>query len=544
MPAKLKLKVGLLLNDTQIPAWAYYMVEQIQKSNYAEISLLVLRNKPIKSLNQSKFIYRLYRKVDRKLFSGKTDAFARKDIETLFGELPKIYCEIRETKFSDYLGDGDLKALAEHQPDVLIRLGFRILRGDVLRIPKYGVWSFHHGDNLVNKGGPPAFWEVMLGWPITGSVVQILNEKLDDGKVIYRSWSQTDPISVERNAQRLYWKSLFFIPRKLKELHENGEEVFFRDVEKLNQPSSNSNKILFKPPGNLECIQLIAALIARNFKRKWTEFGRKKQWFLLYQKPFTSTLKELKPQTFQKVIPPKDRFYADPFPMRAHNNDYVFFEELHYKDMKGKISLGQLSEKGFQYLEVVLEQAYHLSYPFIFSHNNEYFMIPESAASGNIELYKAAEFPKKWVKERNLMEKVHAVDTTVFYYDGYWWMLSSIKAHPAAGGSDELSLFYTSNFLEAEWIPHPKNPIVSDIRKARMAGAILEKDGKLYRPAQDCSVRYGYALRFFEISKLSIEEYEEREIAELKPDWMKNLLGNHSINTNADIAWMDAYQLV
>jgi hypothetical protein len=544
MPAKLKLKVGLLLNDTQIPAWAYHMVEQIQKSNYAEISLLVLRNKPIKSLNQSKFIYRLYRKVDRKLFGGKTDAFARKEIETLCGGLPKIYCEIRDTKFSDYLGEGDLKALAEHQPDVLIRLGFRILRGDVLRIPKYGVWSFHHGDNLVNKGGPPAFWEVMLGWPSSGSVVQILNEKLDDGKVIYRSWSQTDPISVERNAQRLYWKSLFFIPRKLKELHENGEEAFFRDVEKLNQPSSNSNKILYKPPGDLECIQLIVALITRNFKRKWTEFGRKKQWFLLYQKPFTSTLKELKPQTFQKVIPPKDRFYADPFPIRANNNDYVFFEELHYKDKKGKISLGQLSEKGFHYLEVVLEQAYHLSYPFVFCHNNEYFMIPESAASGNIELYKAAEFPKKWFKERNLMENVHAVDTTLFYYDGFWWMLSSIKAHPAAGGSDELSLFYTSNFSEAEWIPHPKNPIVSDIRKARMAGAILEKDGKLYRPAQDCSVRYGYALRFFEISKLSIEEYEEREIAELKPDWMKNLLGNHSINTNADIAWIDAYQLV
>ena len=38
---KEKLKIGLLINDFYIPAWAYEMVNQIEKSNYASIALIV-----------------------------------------------------------------------------------------------------------------------------------------------------------------------------------------------------------------------------------------------------------------------------------------------------------------------------------------------------------------------------------------------------------------------------------------------------------------------------------------------------------------------
>ena len=103
--------------------------------------------------------------------------------------------------------------------DVALCFGFRILKGDALKIARHGVWSFHHGDNLVNRGGPAGFWEVMDGIPVTGSVLQILTEDLDNGRVIYRSWSPTsDRFSVKANRNNLYWKSSAFVIRKLKDL--------------------------------------------------------------------------------------------------------------------------------------------------------------------------------------------------------------------------------------------------------------------------------------------------------------------------------------
>ena len=38
---KSKLKIGILINGNMIPAWSYKMIEQINDSYYAEISLLV-----------------------------------------------------------------------------------------------------------------------------------------------------------------------------------------------------------------------------------------------------------------------------------------------------------------------------------------------------------------------------------------------------------------------------------------------------------------------------------------------------------------------
>jgi len=61
-----------------------------------------------------------------------------------------------------------------------------IFKGDILTVAKDGIISFHHGDNRWNRGSPPAFWEVYLRKPSTGFIIQILNEDLDGGSVIFR----------------------------------------------------------------------------------------------------------------------------------------------------------------------------------------------------------------------------------------------------------------------------------------------------------------------------------------------------------------------
>ena len=67
----------------------------------------------------------------------------------------------------------------------------KILVGKVLKITKNGIVSFHHGDNNYFRGGPAGFWEVFYKKNKTGFIIQKLNNKLDDGKIIFKGWFST-----------------------------------------------------------------------------------------------------------------------------------------------------------------------------------------------------------------------------------------------------------------------------------------------------------------------------------------------------------------
>jgi hypothetical protein len=109
-----------------------------------------------------------------------------------------------------------------------------------------------------------------------------------------------------------------------------------------------------------------------------------------------------------------------------------------------------------------------------------------------------------------MANNILAVGSTVFEHSGKFWLFTNI-AVPDGSTFNELHLFY-SDSLEGEWTPHP-NPIVSDVRRARPAGALFFEGGKLIRPGQDRRLRYGYALTLTnEVEVLSESDYKENPI--------------------------------
>ena len=84
-------------------------------------------------------------------------------------------------------------------------------------------------------------------------------------------------------------------------------------------------------------------------------------------------------------------------------------------------------------------------------------------------------------------------------------MFTNIKENEGASSFDELFLFYADELLTNHWKPHPKNPVVSDVKSARPAGSLFFYNNKLYRPSQDCSFRYGYATVINEIIEMNPE---------------------------------------
>jgi hypothetical protein len=140
------------------------------------------------------------------------------------------------------------------------------------------------------------------------------------------------------------------------------------------------------------------------------------------------------------------------------------------------------------------------------------------------------------------MDNVNAVDSTLFYHNNKWWLFTVIdKIDSVLAVSPELYLFYTDDFLSENWTSHPQNPVVSDVRSARPAGKIFIKEGKIYRPSQDCSGRYGNSFDINQILTLTENEYKEKKVIKVKPDWDTSLKGTHTFNFDGDFTIIDAY---
>lgn len=536
------------MDSFEIPAWEFSVIERLINSDYASIELIVLNeteknessyfSKIIR--NRSHLLYILYRMLDKKIFKVTPNALELKNSESLLRDVPEIRIKPISTEYSDRFQDSDIEKIKEHKLDILIRFGFKILRGEILESAKFGVWSYHHGDNRIHRGGPPASWEVLENWDVTGSILQILTEDLDAGKVLYRSFSQTDRRSIHRNMNKCFWKSVPLLPRTLEKLHRSGEQAFFNKVEDDNKNPSFYSERLFTPRnlGNWTTLKLITKNVLRYLKDRAAHSLFLDQWILLYsiRDGLSSSF-----WRFKKILPPKEKFYADPFIIHKDNYYYIFIEEFMYESGKGHISVIKMDEEGnYEDPVPIIDKPYHLSYPFIFEYENDFYLIPESSSNKTIEIYKCIEFPFKWEFKMNLLEDIEAIDTTLFYHQNKWWMFANIIEYPGVESTDELFLFYSDELFTNDWVPHPLNPIVSDVRKSRPAGNIFRHNGKILRPSQNNSKRYGYGMNINEIITLSETEYEEVEIESIEPNWNEKIKATHTLNNKDNLTVIDA----
>jgi hypothetical protein len=203
-------------------------------------------------------------------------------------------------------------------------------------------------------------------------------------------------------------------------------------------------------------------------------------------------------------------FVADPFMVRRGATWYMFFEVFNNDTYQGEIGMASSNDgRDWKYRQIVLTEPYHLSYPYVFEWEGEYYMLPETLEPGCIQLYKADPFPARWVLAGSLVEGAFA-DPSIFRFHDMWWMFACSTPHE----SDTLRLFMAPQ-LKGPWSEHPSSPIVqSNNRYARPAGRVLVTGDTVIRHAQDCVPIYGSQVRAFEISHLTPTDYLERESEE------------------------------
>ena len=270
------------------------------------------------------------------------------------------------------------------------------------------------------------------------------------------------------------------------------------------------------------------------------------QWFLLVGRYGTGQARSPDPGSLSPIYPPPDRFWADPFLWTRDGRRWLFFEEYLRETRRGRISVleldGNLAACGP--VLPVLDEPHHLSYPFLFEHRGELYMVPESARARRVDLYRCESFPNRWTLVASLLRDIEAADATIFKHAGRWWLFCSARIGRTRL-NDSLYAFHADSPIGEHWTPHPTNPLVRGFAGSRPAGRIIrDQTGALLRPAQHCVPRYGHGLRLNQIETLTTERYVEREIWSMTGQAAGGWRAMHHLDRHDGLITMDAQRLI
>jgi len=226
---------------------------------------------------------------------------------------------------------------------------------------------------------------------------------------------------------------------------------------------------------------------------------------------------------------------ADPFLVSHQGRVWLFYEDMLPESQHGRLAVRPAFEEPAE-PSVILEKPYHLSYPCIFEHGGEWWMVPESSANSTVDLYRARRFPYEWVHSKTLIQGPQLVDTTPFFHEGRWYFFTTALLP----GRAYIALLFVAEALDAAWRMHPASPLTGDTAIARGAGPITRWNGRLIRPVQNCLIRYGYSMTLQEIVQLSPTVLEERPLEEILPSWHPGLAGTHTFCPAGQALALDA----
>ncbi len=526
-------RAALIVDGEYISAWQYWMLERLLASRSVVLVGVVFRQPDAFSCQRkmNTALLKVLQYFDGKLFKCPITARVPTNILPLLGDV--TLCDAGSKRYQALLADQGL--------DVAIDLSGQAPLPELLSAAKYGIWRYFYGSPACLSDRYANIHEYADRRDEIISGVERCMAGQDSPECIFSATTSTDMASINRGVERTLWKMADFIPQRLHELALVGEADFFRNVRGRIQPAANPIRHYASASPGLSMTLRILLRYPRNFLRKlYNALFRNEQWVLMTKTTANATDAGVQ-EHFHKWIPPRDRFWADPFVLEHAGEQYIFFEELVYARGIGHLACVRLNADGSHTEPVtILEKPYHLSYPFVFQHQGQYYLIPETAGNHTVEVYRCEEFPHRWVFEKNLMEGVEAYDATLLEHEGRWWMFASMRQHQSCSPSEALYLFHADDPLSTEWQAHPQNPVVASAARARPAGRIFREAGNLYRPSQNCAGVYGRGLNVNLITQLDLQTYHEEMVSSYLPDGEHDMNGMHTLGIGMGVSVTDA----
>lgn len=513
---KPRLRVGVFADTARQPRWIVEALAKVAACGHAELSVVCAGDA---GGERAPLLWNAYTRLDRKAFGGH-DWSADADIGTLVSGERRVALP----------GPGQEKCFRARICDARLDVAFVV--GDVDAslvegLARFGLWRYAFGEGQGAREPLAGVREVLDATTVIASGIRIQRPGQPD-RLASPSWSRVFPFSVSRSRHAMFAKSADFIARALRDLHTYGPRWIDEGTQVAKPLAGDADAF----PGAMGVLTMGGRIVQRAVQ-KLTHID---QWSIAYrfapEEAWNGSL-----EGFFRLEPPKDRFWADPFPITVGGRHYIFFEELPFSTGRAHISVIEVKRDGTTSEPVrVLERPYHLSYPFLLEEDGELYMIPETGENHTVEIYKCVDFPTKWRLERVLLRDVFCVDATLHKLGDKWWMFTN--AASSGDINDELHLF-SADRLMGEWKPHPRNPVKSDVRSSRPAGRLFTQGGALYRPGQICTPLYGSGITLHKVTTLNQDEYAEEEDRRIVP--AGPFLGIHTINRAGDFSVTDAF---
>lgn len=404
--------------------------------------------------------------------------------------------------------------------DLVVDLGSGIAGGLDVEL-----WQLRHGG--VPAGDARAVLRELLAGE--GACVSTLVRRSPAGdEVLYATRSHVGRLSLARTRDPILWKGAE-LPRRALDLRMRGRA---QPGPPVGAPASTVHA---RDVALLEArlARRALALAGERVLKRWT-------WSIDWAECSEPVTDAARFHPLGSLVAPPGRFFADPFVVGDGDRHYVFYEDYSRRDRRASIAVAVVERGGVGPGREVVRAAHHLSYPFVFRAGDAHYLVPESAEAQVVQLFRATEFPYRWEPEATLLAGVRAYDPTLFAHDGRWFLFVAVPARGA--DADELHVYWSDD-LRGPYRPHPLNPVVSDVSRARPAGRIFRSGGRIVRPAQDGAGGYGAAIALSEIRTLTPDEYAERPLSRIAPDWRPRAWGTHTIDHDAGVQVMDVKRL-
>jgi hypothetical protein len=547
-PSEYKIKIGLIVDSNFASTYVKDLAVWGQSQRDLEISHLVIQERDIPNSNLKKAVKLLFKRGFREFvlrlcweivciiesvalrwspYRAHTQIC---DLTECVPSTIKIRPILSKSGFTYRFSDDDIEKLAKYEFDLLIRCASGILRGKILNASRFGVLSFHHADNRVNRGGPPGFWEVYHRDDTTGFIIQQLTEELDGGNVLFRGAFPTRSYYL-LNQATLYTRSNFYMKKLLLSIAKN------RNIPDAEQSLPYYN-MLFKRPTVGAQLSYLTKLLIRILIRAIISIVLRKRnrWGVGFYK---SDWRNIVMWKSGKIKNPPNHFLADPFVVTEGNSDYCFVEDYNYATNRGCISVYEIRDNQAIRLGEAIAEPFHMSFPYVFKFNSKLYMVPETSENSDIRLYECIEFPKKWQLLKVIMSDISAADTMVFEHNGLWWLFSNIDPVNTGDHCSELSIFYATNPIVGDWAPHLKNPVIINPASARNGGLLCDNES-IFRVGQRQGFgRYGTGVSINKIERLDENEYKETNIFNIEAGFLKDVKGTHHFHSNGKVTVFD-----
>ena len=508
-----KIKIGFITNNNQVDKYTYQIAEWVKSNNRKfyfthYISIPIEKKNYLNKKILKKILFRLiifFENLILKYKKKHKDHLKKYNLKNIVQKEVKV-----QFIKKNIINEEDIKKIQNEKFDILIRSCANILNKDILKTPKYGVLSFHHGEYGKFRGSPAGFWEVFFKEKKTGFMIQIINQSLDYGKIILEGFFQTKSFFLLNQAE-LYEKSNFYFKKILLDLYDKRELRFIK---------KNIEGKIFEIPKILNQVKYVFQTLKTLVKKKiYNNYNFKLALF---------NTKKINSPTILKNN--TKNFLADPFLVKYKNQTFCYAEEYDYFRKRGHIICINLNKKKKK-KNIILKEKFHLSFPYVFKYKNKFFMCPDTSEISEIRLYECVDFPLKWKFYKTIRKNINSVDSIIFKNKNLWWLFTNIDRSNTGDFSHDLSIFYSnSGPLTDKWKSHLLNPIKINSAESRNAGIIIEKN-EIIRVSQVQGFdNYGENLNFHKIKALTTSQYAEEILITKQFTKIKQSLNNADIH--------------